>query len=165
MVPKRGRPPRPRGRGLSGAKAKKAPRPLPRGPRWSHSEGGPRVLAERASVVPKRGRPSPRPCGGGVNDPKQRGPRALAAGASAVPKRKRPPRPCGGGLCGPKAKELSTGGLHYTILRLIIYITTLLNTYISQYLSDKQIRIQRGRKWGGWRAPLNTKIRVKFLAN
>ena len=41
VVPKRRRPPRPCGKGLSGPKAKEVPSPMRRGPRCSSSEGGP----------------------------------------------------------------------------------------------------------------------------
>ena len=115
------KPPRLSGGGLGGPKAKEAPSPQRRGPRWSQSEGGPLASAEGASVVPKRWRP-PRLSGGGLCDPKameapspqrrgprwsqsQRGPLASAAGASVVPKRRRPPRLSGGGPGGPKAME------------------------------------------------------------
>ena len=88
MVPKRGRPPRLSGGGLDGPKAKEAPSPQRRGPRWSHSEGGPFASAEGASVIPRQRRP-PRPSGGGLGDPKQN----------------RPPRLSGGGLGDLKAAE------------------------------------------------------------
>ena len=72
-----------------------------RGPRLSQSEGGPHAHAVGASVAPKRWRP-PRPCGGGLGDPKAKeapspmrrrprwsqsdgGPLAHAAGAPMVP--------------------------------------------------------------------------------
>ena len=82
MVPKRRRPPRLSGGGLDGPKAKEAPSPQRRGPRWSQSEGGPLASAAGASVVPKPRRPS-RLSGGGLDGPKakeapspqQRGPR------------------------------------------------------------------------------------------
>ena len=61
MVPKRRRPPRLSGGGLGGPKAMEAPSPQRRGPRWSHSEGGPLASAARASVIPKRKRPIPPP--------------------------------------------------------------------------------------------------------
>ena len=102
MVPMRKRPPRLSGGGLGGLKAKEAPSPQRRGPRWSQSEGGPLASAEGASMVPKRRRP-PRLSGGGLGGPKakeapspqRRGPRwsqsqgrplASAAGASVVRK-------------------------------------------------------------------------------
>ena len=72
------------------------------GPPWSQSEGGPLAHAVGASVVPKRRRP-PRPCGGGLGDPKAKeapspmrwgprwsqkegGPLAHAVVASVIPK-------------------------------------------------------------------------------
>ena len=53
VVPKRRRPPRPRGGGLGDPKAKETPSPMLRGPRWFQSEGGPPADAVRASVIPK----------------------------------------------------------------------------------------------------------------
>ena len=47
---------------------------------------------------------------------------------------------------------LSTGGLHYTILRFVVDTTTLLNTYTSQWYLDKKPEV------GGWRPPLNTEL-------
>ena len=69
------------------------------GPPWSQSEGGRLAHAAGASVVPKRWGP-PRPCGGGLGDPK-----AKEVGALVIPKRRRPPRPRRGALSDPKAKE------------------------------------------------------------
>ena len=82
MIPKRERPPCLGGGGLSDPKAKGAPSPHPRGPRWSQSGGGPLASAAGASVDPKRRRP-PRFIGGGLGDqkakeapsPQRRGPR------------------------------------------------------------------------------------------
>ena len=73
---------------LGESKAKEAPSPQRRGPRWSQSERGPFASAAGALVIPQRWRP-PRLSGGGLG----------------VRKRKRPPRLSGGGLGGPKAKE------------------------------------------------------------
>ena len=64
MVPKRERPPRLSGGGLDDPKAKEAPSPQRRGPRWSQNERGPLASAEGASVVPERRRP-PRLSGAG----------------------------------------------------------------------------------------------------
>ena len=50
-------------RDLDNPNAKKAPTALQRGPRWSHSEGGPRATAEGPTVIPQRRSPS-RPPGG-----------------------------------------------------------------------------------------------------
>ena len=69
MIPKRKRPPSLSGGGLGDPKAKEAPSPQQRGPRWSQSERGPPASAEGASVIPKRRRP-PRLSGGGLGDPK-----------------------------------------------------------------------------------------------
>ena len=69
MIPKRERPPRLSGGGLGGPKAKEAPSPQRRGPRWSQSPGGPLASAAGASMVPKRKRP-PRLSGGGLDGPK-----------------------------------------------------------------------------------------------
>ena len=82
VIPKRRRPPCLSGGGLGGPKAKEAPAPQRRGPRWSQSEGGPHASAAGASVIPKRRRP---PC-------------LRGEGASVIPKRRRPPRLSGGGL-------------------------------------------------------------------
>ena len=130
MVSKRKRPPRLSGGGLGGPKAKRAPSPQRRGPRWSESERGPLASAAGASVVPKRRRP-PRLSGGGLGDPKAKkapspqrrgsrwsqregGPLASAEGTLVIPKLQRPPRLSRRGLSGPTAKEapsLSGGGL------------------------------------------------------
>ena len=69
MVPKRRRPPRLSNGGLAGPKAKEAPSPQRRGPRWTQSGGGPLAPAAGASVVPKRRRPL-RLSGGGLGGPK-----------------------------------------------------------------------------------------------
>ena len=69
VVPKRRRPPRPCGSGLSGPKAEEAPWPMQRGPRWSQNGGDSLAHAAGSSVVPK-GRRFPRPCGGGLSSPK-----------------------------------------------------------------------------------------------
>ena len=53
VVPQRRRPPRSRGRGLGGPKAKEAPSPMRRGPRLSQSEGGPLAHAAGAWAVQK----------------------------------------------------------------------------------------------------------------
>ena len=68
MVPERRRPPRLSGGGLGGSKAKEAPSPQRRGPRWSQSQRGPLASAEGASVVPKPKRP-PRLSRGGLDGP------------------------------------------------------------------------------------------------
>ena len=119
--PKRRRPPRLSGGGLGGPKAKEAPSPQRRGPRWSQSQRGPLASAAGASVVPKPRRP-PRLSGGGLGGPKakeapspqrrgprwsqnERGPLASAAGTSVNPKRNRPPCCSRGGLDGPKMRE------------------------------------------------------------
>ena len=69
MIQTRKRPPRQRGEGLGGPKAKEAPAPTRRGPRWSQSEGGPRAHATGASMIQTRKRP---PCqrGEGLGGPK-----------------------------------------------------------------------------------------------
>ena len=103
--PKRKRPLRLSGGGLGGPKAKEAPSPQRRGPRWSQSPGGPLASAAGASVVPKPKRP-PRLSGGGLDGPQnERGPLASAAGASMVRKPRRTPRLSGEDLDGPRAKE------------------------------------------------------------
>ena len=68
VVPKRRRPPRPRGGGLGGPKAKEAPTPTRCGPQWSQSEGGPHAQVVWPPVFPKRRTP-PRPCVGGPGGP------------------------------------------------------------------------------------------------
>ena len=68
MIPKRKRPRRLSGGGLSGLTAKEAPSPQRRGPRWSQSGGGHLASAEGALVLPKQKRP-PRLSGGGLGDP------------------------------------------------------------------------------------------------
>ena len=73
---------------LGESKAKEAPSPQRRGPRWSQSARGPFASAAGASVSESKG-----------------GPLASAEGALVVPKPKRPPRPSGGGLGGPEEKE------------------------------------------------------------
>ena len=69
MVRKRKRPPRLSGGGLGDPKAKEAPAPQRRGPRWSQSQEGPLASAAGAPVIPKRKRP-PHLNGGGLGDPK-----------------------------------------------------------------------------------------------
>ena len=69
MTPKRRRPPRLSGGGLGAPKAKEAPSPQRRGPRWSQSERGPLASAAGTSMVPKSKEP-PRLSGGGLGDPK-----------------------------------------------------------------------------------------------
>ena len=105
MVPKPRRPPRLSGGGLGDPKAKEAPSPLRRGPRWSQRARGPLASLAGASVVPKRRRP-PRLSGGGLRDPKEQGgPLASPAGASVIPKSKEPPGLSGRGLGGSKSAE------------------------------------------------------------
>ena len=92
VIPKRRRPPRPRGGHLGGPKAKGAPATMRRGPPWSQTGGGPLAHVAGASVVPKEKRP-PRPCGRGPRwSQNTGGPRSHAAGPSVVPKGRRPPR-------------------------------------------------------------------------
>ena len=69
MIPKRKRPHRLSGGGLSGSKSAQAPSPQRRGPRCSQSERGPLASAAGTLVVPKRKRP-PRLSGGGLGGSK-----------------------------------------------------------------------------------------------
>ena len=104
VKPKRRRPPRLSGGGRGGPKAKEAPQPQRRGPRWAQSEGGPLASAAGASVVPKLRRP-PRLSARASVVPKRRRPPRLSGGDLGAPKRRRPPRLSGGCLGGPKAME------------------------------------------------------------
>ena len=90
VFPKRQRPPGLSGGGLGGAKAREAPSPQRRGPRWSKKKN---------KEAPSPQRRGPRCC--------QSGGGRLASGAvaSVFPKRRRPPRLSGKGPPGPEAKE------------------------------------------------------------
>ena len=99
VVPKRRRPPRPRGGGPSGPKAKEAPTPMRLGAPVSRSEGGPLAHALGASVPMRWGPQWSQSEGGSLYH---------VVGSSVVPKRSRPTRPCDGGLGGPKAKKART---------------------------------------------------------
>ena len=99
MVPKRRRPPRLSGGGLIGPKAKEAPSPQRRGPRWSQSQRGPLASAAGASMVRKpsmgEGKIPDEPTGRPYPPAAQAGPEGLGCNRRCVGEGRIPNEPTG----------------------------------------------------------------------